>query len=227
MRSNTKDRVREAAVSLFAKNGYEATGIRDIAKEAGISLASLYGHISNKEDLLVWIMEGSLRRLHEGSVEALKGYTEPVDQIAVLVRIHVFSHAKRRQSAVVVDTEIRSLSGDKLKYIVGLRDDYERIWRDVIRQGALDGSFDVKEPKIGSLALLEMCTGVSHWFRSDGEFDLTYVSDVFVDSALGLLRAQRNGKPLRVYEVANVDADNVFATIDSLESSDDRSDDIK
>lgn len=215
MKLTTKDRVQQAALSLFARKGYEATGIRDIAQDAGITVASLYGHMSNKEELLISIMENGLVRLRDSSIEAMRDEVDPVEQLAILVRLHVWTHAKRRQSAIVVDTEIRSLTGDRLEYILTLRDEYERIWRDVIRRGALEGSLDVLEPKLATFAILEMCTGISHWYRPDGELDLPYVTDVFVDAALGLTRARRNGKPMRVSDVSYLDPEPIFARVES------------
>ena len=47
----TQQRVRRAAVKLFAGKGFHGTGIRDLAQEAKISSASLYHYIGTKEDL--------------------------------------------------------------------------------------------------------------------------------------------------------------------------------
>lgn len=222
LKFTTKDRVRSAALSLFALRGYEATGIRDIANEAGISVASLYNYMSTKEDLLISIMEEGLVQIRDVALRTLKDQSDPIDQLVALVRLHVWRHANRRQSAVVVDTEIRSLSREGLTHIVSLRDEYENIWREVIRRGMLDGSFDVLEPKLVSLALLEMCTGVSHWFSSKGELSLSYVGDVFADAALGMTRAKRNDKPVRVSDISPMDLEAIFLELGKFNSTDER-----
>lgn len=41
----------EAALACFARNGYDATRIRDIAEAAGVSEGALYRHFASKEDL--------------------------------------------------------------------------------------------------------------------------------------------------------------------------------
>jgi AcrR family transcriptional regulator len=210
----TKTKIREAALRLFASKGYEATGIRDIAREAGVSVATLYGHMSNKQDLLVTIMEYGLVRLSEAARELVSASDDPVEQLAALVRLHVWVHARRRQSAIVVDTELRSLTGDQLMHTRSLRDDYEKLWRDVVRRGNLEGCMDVPEPKLTSFAILEMCTGVSHWYRPDGELNLSYVCDVFVDSALGITRAIRQGLPVRAKDVRALDPEEVYRRVE-------------
>lgn len=51
MRIATKDKIHSAAIKLFAKKGFAATGVQDIAKSAGISTGLLYRHYKTKEDL--------------------------------------------------------------------------------------------------------------------------------------------------------------------------------
>ena len=199
---NTQERVRQAALRLFAAKGFEGTGIRDIATEAGISVATLYHYMSNKDDLLVSIMEYGLTRLTASARQMLDRTDDPVEQLALLAQVHVWTHGVRQQSALVVDTEIRSLSGEQLEHIRLLRDTYQDLWRQVIRRGAAQDNMQVLDPKLASFALLEMCTGVSHWYSATGELTLAYISEVFADAALGLVRATRNGRPVRVRDLS-------------------------
>jgi AcrR family transcriptional regulator len=197
----TEERVRQAALSLFSAKGFQATGIREIATEAGISVASLYHYMRTKDELLVAIMEYGLKRLTASAHWVLERTDGPVNQLAALVALHVWTHGVRQQSTLVVDREIRSLSGDQLEYIRSLRDSYEHLWRDVIQRGLADGSMDVIDPKLTSFALLEMCTGVSHWYSERGELSLLRIAEVYADAALALVRATRDGQPVRIEDV--------------------------
>lgn len=51
MRADTRERIEIAAVRLFARQGFAATSVRDIAHEAGISTGLVYRHHRTKEDL--------------------------------------------------------------------------------------------------------------------------------------------------------------------------------
>lgn len=51
MRADTRERIEVAAIRLFARQGFAATNVRDIAREAGISTGLLYRHHRTKEDL--------------------------------------------------------------------------------------------------------------------------------------------------------------------------------
>lgn len=48
----TREAVLEAAMGLFLRQGYHASGMREIAREAGISLGAAYNHFSSKEQIL-------------------------------------------------------------------------------------------------------------------------------------------------------------------------------
>ena len=48
-------KILEAAMRCFLESGYHQTGVRDIAKSAGVSLGNLYNHFSGKHDVLAEI----------------------------------------------------------------------------------------------------------------------------------------------------------------------------
>jgi AcrR family transcriptional regulator len=52
MASSTKNIIIEKAFKLFSKNGYDGTGMEEIAVEVGIRKASLYSHFKGKEEIL-------------------------------------------------------------------------------------------------------------------------------------------------------------------------------
>ena len=49
---STKEKILEAALSLFAENGYDGTSVEQIANIVGIKAPSLYKHFKGKEDIL-------------------------------------------------------------------------------------------------------------------------------------------------------------------------------
>ncbi len=54
--AKTRERIHQAAVTLFTRQGYHGTGMREIAKEAGVSLGNAYNHHKNKKDLFAAIL---------------------------------------------------------------------------------------------------------------------------------------------------------------------------
>ncbi|MGI5349608.1 TetR/AcrR family transcriptional regulator [Streptomyces sp. CA-250714] len=56
-RGNTRQRIQEVALELFAERGYEKTSLREIAEQLGVTKAALYYHFKTKEDLVTSLFE--------------------------------------------------------------------------------------------------------------------------------------------------------------------------
>lgn len=197
----TRERILEAALKLFARRGFEATGIREIASEAGVTTATLYHYAANKEDILLELMQRGMGRLL-AAVEGISPLLEsPEQRLVALVRLHVMTHGTHRLSAVVNDSELRALGDDHRAVVVSRRDEYESYWRRAIGEGVSQGVFHAEDHRMAALALLEMCTGVVHWYSPGGRLSISEISLRFADMALGLVEAERSGMRLRSGDV--------------------------
>jgi len=155
-------RIRDACVRLFAQKGFQGTGIRDIAAEAGVTSAALYHYVGTKEELLLEIMDGALDQLIAAAREIVADVERPEARLGALVEHHVWFHAVHQLATIVTDTEIRSLSAEARARVIARRDVYEAIWRQAVAEGVAEGTFHVDEPRIATTALLQMCMGVTH-----------------------------------------------------------------
>ncbi len=73
--SQAKERVLQAAETLFTERGYEAVIIKDIAKQAGIHHASLYHHVpGGKAALFVEVMMRQMKRHEAGLTKMTKDH---------------------------------------------------------------------------------------------------------------------------------------------------------
>ena len=62
---STKERILDAALTLFAENGYDGTSVEQIAKAVGIKAPSLYKHYKGKEDILNALIDSAEIRYEE------------------------------------------------------------------------------------------------------------------------------------------------------------------
>jgi AcrR family transcriptional regulator len=216
----TKLRIREAAVRLFAAKGFEGTGIREIADQAGVRTSALYHYMDSKEELLVDIMVSILEQLIASGKEALDGAATAPSQLVALVRAHVSLHALARLNAQVGDGELRALGEVSRVRVVGLRDEYEDMWATVLREGRAAGVFDFEDEKITRLALLEMCNGVCHWYSEIGSMTVEDVADAFAGLALSLVGATAGGQRVRLSDVESPPARDVLVLVRRILASD-------
>ena len=59
---STKEKILDAALTLFAENGYDGTSVEQIANIVGIKAPSLYKHYKGKEDILNALIDSEEER---------------------------------------------------------------------------------------------------------------------------------------------------------------------
>jgi len=85
LRSESRARIIEHALALFAEHGYDGTTIKMIADSAGISQGLIYAHFASKDALLVEIFEQSMRDVQE-SFAIADGAGTPRERLERLIR---------------------------------------------------------------------------------------------------------------------------------------------
>lgn len=186
----TEDIIIKVALRLFSKKGYAATSIRDIASETNLTSSALYYYVESKKHLLLQIIEKGLNKLIMDAKEGVIKFSDPKDQLKELIRVHVINHGKEQLAALVIDTEYRSLDGDDRQQIRVLRKEYEEIWQEVLRQGQKEGVFNCQDVKLTSFALLEMCTGVAHWYIEGGRFTIEEIANQFKELGFQMVKSE-------------------------------------
>jgi len=84
IRQAAKDKINQAAMSLFVKKGYHATSIDDVAKLAQISKGLLYNYYKGKEELLAAMVQIRIEEVKEVMEDAAALLT-PGDQLRHIV----------------------------------------------------------------------------------------------------------------------------------------------
>lgn len=81
MAGDTKERILDTALELFAQNGYLGTSMNDIAKQLGFTKAALYKHYTSKQEILDRIVE----RMNEMDYERAKQFEMPEGNLTEIV----------------------------------------------------------------------------------------------------------------------------------------------
>ncbi|MXQ54215.1 TetR/AcrR family transcriptional regulator [Shimazuella alba] len=80
MRVATKNKIHSSAIKLFAKKGFAATSVQDIAFSAGISIGLLYRHYNTKEELFNDLVSYAAKGL-ETLIKKFQSETAPIELI--------------------------------------------------------------------------------------------------------------------------------------------------
>jgi AcrR family transcriptional regulator len=174
----TGPKIRDAALRLFARHGFAAVSMRQIAAEVGVQAGALYLYTPDKQTLLFDLMRDHLDELlaawhpSEGNAAA---------QLEHFVRHHIAYHLDRPELVFIAYMELRNLSAENFAVIEGLRRDYEDRLEAIVRAGVEQGAFDVPDTKLATLAVISMLTGVTTWFRDDGRLSRGDVEAIYWD----------------------------------------------
>ena len=92
-KTDTRSRIQEVALRLFIDKGYEATSLREIAEELGVTKAALYYHFDTKEKIVTSLIDDRVARLEklaewgrtlpktaEGRLEFIRRYAEELHE---------------------------------------------------------------------------------------------------------------------------------------------------
>jgi len=190
--------IEDAASSLFHEHGYSGTSVRDIARAVDIQGASLYAHVTSKQDVLWSIVERTATRF-----EAAADVVEAADpgaiafgpgvQLISLVRAHVGIVTDDIERASVFVHEWRALDRGRRDEIAGRRDAYEARFRAVIVNGVQCGAFAPVDPPVTAAYILTALNGLVTWYRPDGRLAARAIADAYVDLTSRAVRTQRDG----------------------------------
>ncbi|MFS3128822.1 TetR/AcrR family transcriptional regulator [Nocardioides sp. Bht2] len=178
--------VLRAAIENFNEVGYHATSMRDIARGADVTVASIYHHFPSKQEVLQEIMVGTMSDVISATRTALlaAGRT-PREQLSALVRAWILFHTGRQEEALIGASELRSLDAVGRKIVVTLRDEQQRMFDDVITRGVEMGDFATSHPREAARAVINMGYSVASWYRADGEASAEEMAQRYIELALG------------------------------------------
>jgi AcrR family transcriptional regulator len=122
-RSDTRQRIQDVALELFAEQGYEKTSLREIAERLEVTKAALYYHFKTKEDILVSLARDRTHSLDEliewaqqqppgleTGKEILRRYSEAWEGAAPLFRFLHENQAAVRELRIAANIKERSVA---------------------------------------------------------------------------------------------------------------------
>jgi AcrR family transcriptional regulator len=188
--------IEDVASDLFRERGYAGTSIRDIARALSVQGASLYAHVTSKEEVLRAIVDRAATRFEVAADRAERAANDrrPGDHaeaLAALVRAHVEVLTDDVDEASVFVHEWRSLGPEGRAAVLARRDAYEARFRERIRDGIAVGAFAMTDPAVAARTVLSAINGVAAWYDPNGRLPADRIADHLVDLTMRMLEASR------------------------------------
>ena len=173
----TRKDILDASAQIFSQKGYHGTSMQDIAMAVNLQKASLYHHVSSKQEILFDLLNRGLDILITQVEEAISEPGSPDQRLRKATKAYLSTMTQYQDLASVLLLEYRSLEPDYHDRHIPRRDHFEQIWRDLIREGVEAGIFTCDHPSLSARALLGALNWTVTWFRSDGPMSAEEIAD--------------------------------------------------
>jgi AcrR family transcriptional regulator len=180
-------RLIAAAVQMFSTRGYSAVGIREIAREAGVTIGALYHYAPSKEALFLRILSEAYESVIAQLEAAALGASSPPERVVAMITTQVRGEVSGREMWNLTRAELRALSPEARAGVIALRDRFEAVWARVLAEGQTSGDFDLDDAVITRFSLIKICSGVADWYRPDGRLALDEIAAILARQALALV----------------------------------------
>jgi TetR/AcrR family fatty acid metabolism transcriptional regulator len=141
LRSGEKyHRILDAAIEVIAEKGFHHARVSDIASRAGVADGTVYLYFQNKNHILRTAIDAAFAHFSEQLSAALQGTASPLDQLAIIARMHLETLTQRRSLAIVAQTEVRQSAQFIADFGHPALVDYINLVREVVRRGQAQGS---------------------------------------------------------------------------------------
>ena len=177
----TRDDILDAAAQVFRKKGFHGASMADIAESVNLQKASLYHHVSSKQEILLALLDRAIEMLTE-QIAPLAAQTTPADQkLRQMIRTYLKLLAENADLASVLLFEHRSLEPKQHTRHIPNRDRFEALWRDVILEGVNSKKFTCSDPGLAARALLGTLNWTLTWYRPNGSMTIEEIADQITD----------------------------------------------
>ncbi len=131
-RKSRRDTIVLQAALSFYENGFDATTVRDIAANSGMTSGSIFYHFATKEELLTRIIREGLQLGHQTADLELVGKTQPVEQYHALILGHLKALHDQRHTHKVAVQEWRRLPTEARAELKQINNWYRERWLGVL-----------------------------------------------------------------------------------------------
>jgi AcrR family transcriptional regulator len=185
-----KERIRREAAQLFARNGYQGTGVRALSEAVGLGRGALYHHIGSKEALFEEISTRPVQEMIEIAAAIVARPVSAEERIRLLCRAQMRTLADHQAEWTLFQRDaMMMIRGGVRERIFATRARFEAIWRQVLEEGVEKGEFRALDP-VALKGILGMHNYAYLWLDAQGRLAPEEIGDIFCDLMLDGIRAQ-------------------------------------
>lgn len=206
--SVSREDIIMAAADVLRHNGYDATTMKDIAAQVNLTAASLYHHFTNKDTLLLAVLEGGINHALDEIAPVVRSDLSHSEKLRAMVRAHIRGITDNTAVGAAMVFEVRNLMSFKVpsrnassfgkttqrefmqrrEAFFQARDNFEEYFRKIVRDGIAAGEFREVDVPLFVKTMLGAQNWVGVWYREGGRLDGITIADHIADNFLRALK---------------------------------------
>lgn len=178
--------VLAAAIAVFARRGYEAASIQDVADELGMMKGSLYHYIETKEDLLFRLCE-SLHIDMDVILDTLEQADDmsPIQKLSTYIRRHIEYNLAHLKPVSVYYHDMGSLTGSRRTQVEASQRRHRRFVEGLIEEAKEAGEVRADlDASVVSSCIFAISISTYRWYRPKGRLSRTQLAREITEFAL-------------------------------------------
>lgn len=187
-KASKKGLILQKAAAMFRQRGFAATSMRDLAEVVGIEAASLYNHISSKNEILEAICFEMANHFntHMDQIEATR--QSALSALEAVLRFHIKQMVDNYEQVYVSDREWKHLQEPYLSNFQTQRRTYRKRIAHLIDMGIQKKEILPIDSATAVLIMLHAISGIESWHRSKKRISARELEDNMLTILVGGLR---------------------------------------
>jgi AcrR family transcriptional regulator len=158
-----------SAARLFSRQGFDSTSISDLAREVGLSKATIYHYFADKNQIYLDLIQTTLKDLCQATEEAVVGRPTATAKFIAYAEAHARFFETNRETYIATTLGFGGLQQPLARHqVIAWRDRHEKNLRAIVSEGIASGEFQAVDPRIASTALLSCLNWMVRWYRPEG-----------------------------------------------------------
>ncbi len=159
--------IMDSAAAIFAKEGYPAAKMQDVAKACGATKSMLYHYYPTKDDLLFAMLQEHLQRLITAMEEALASKASTRERLQMMVEAYTQKSNQSRRRHMVAMNDVKFLPKATQTPLINLQRQLTELVTRLLRELNPDLPDEVYKPY--TMMLLGMLNWTDFWYKPSGE----------------------------------------------------------
>jgi TetR/AcrR family fatty acid metabolism transcriptional regulator len=182
-KNNKYHLILEAAVTVFARQGFHQSTVAQIAKEAGVADGTIYLYFKNKDDILVQFFAYRTKQVFDRFRAEVQKADNSLDKLRNLIRRHLMEFQRDRNMAVVYQVETHQNSRLAESQIREMSQMYQDLISEIVELGQQEGKIrkELYVSLVKRFILGSVDEVINTWLHSEKAYDLVSMADPLVD----------------------------------------------